>query len=141
MNLSEASAIYLGDKPVTAIFRGAESAWSALVPTGNMIVEGAGTEAVNGVYEPATSSTAAYNVKQFYVHESGGFILLFDSAVSEVWGIHDADENNAPLASWKYTATESDVATPDLATGWNNGLGLAPGDLPAPTVTAELGPP
>jgi hypothetical protein len=124
MNLSEASAIYLGDKPVTAIFRGAESAWSSepeLVPTGNIIVSGAGSVEANGVYTPdgELEGKPQYKKGDFFIFASGAdwFIELRGSGFLLYNGLDD-------------------VATPDLVTTWEAFDGLAP----APTVTAEMGP-
>jgi hypothetical protein len=91
------------------------------VPTGNMIVAGAGDENVNAIYIPG----GEVNGKPFYNHPDitelllswdGRWIFIFDG---ETFLYQDAIAAN--------------VTTPDLVTTWETVFG----DAPAPTVTAE----
>jgi hypothetical protein len=94
-------------------------------PTGNMIVSGAGSAEVNGVYAP----NAIINGKQVYGRIGSNFIEPFISWEDDNWGVRNG-------LSLPYSSTE-DVATPDLVSTWQiEEQGLAP----APTVTAELAP-
>ena len=87
-----------------------------LVPTGNMIVAGAGTVEVNGVYTPSGDIyTLAPNIEiREFVADSGQWVI-------NVGGFE------------RYGAASS-AATPDLVTTWLTTGGIAP----APTVTAEM---
>jgi hypothetical protein len=89
-------------------------------PTGNMIVSGAGTAAVNGTYAP---DGMLGGKPKFAV----GLSLIRWG--NDEWQItYDGDaEYRSP----------DDVATPDLVTTWLE----VGGPLPVPTVTAEMGPP
>jgi hypothetical protein len=89
-------------------------------PTGNMIVSGAGSVEANDTYAP--DGTA--NGKARYVNNTT--TISWDGSN---WLI---SSSGLPLYS-----SDQDVATPDLVTVWDSVIGIAP----APTVTAEMGPP
>jgi hypothetical protein len=91
-------------------------------PTGNIIVSGAGTVEANGVY----TVDGEQNGKTKYV--KGSAILFWNSA----WFLDIPDDIGVP----DYQTFEN-VATPDLAVTWS----VVAGQAPAPTVTAEMGPP
>jgi hypothetical protein len=90
-------------------------------PTGNMIVSGAGSVEVNGVY--------------VFIREYLGRPEYSQSLIADIfwngnyWSINSSD--GSPL----YLSYE-DVATPDLVTTWQ----VEDGQPPAPTVTAEMSP-
>lgn len=86
------------------------------VPTGNIIVSGAGTESANGVY----SIIGELNSRPLY-ENGGGIQILWTGGV---WSIG---------LSGLYSSTDN-VATPDLVDEWGGDIG----ELPVPTVTAEL---
>jgi hypothetical protein len=94
-----------------------------LVPTGNIIVSGAGSVEVNDTYAPDGEE----NGKPQYLGIVKGGLIYWNGAG---WYIE------ATNSDFIYAA-DDDVATPDLVTTWTID-GLA--ELPAPTVTAELGP-
>jgi hypothetical protein len=96
---------------------------TVFVPTGNMIVAGAGTAVANGTYLPVAQNLGD-GTKQEFVR---GLISLYWH--TNTWYFR----NNTPPTNL-YTSTQ-DVATPDLVTAWTSVIGTPP----APTVTAELG--
>jgi hypothetical protein len=91
-------------------------------PTGNIIVSGAGSVEVNGVYVP----DGVEGGKSDY-QGTGDSEISWNTAGFWIIGIDGSDE---------YISNE-DVPTPDLVTEWE----VADGQAPSPTVTAELGPP
>jgi hypothetical protein len=88
-------------------------------PTGNMIVSGAGSAEVNGVYVLDGENEGRP------IYRKTGFLLRWEGYE---WVIAD-------LAEGWYRGTP-DVATPDIVTTWDFDYGTAP----APTVTAEMSP-
>jgi hypothetical protein len=93
------------------------------VPTGNMIVSGAGSVEVNGRYLPNGFELESNKPK--FILENGASQLLYEFT-NGLWILGPFGLYNSP----------DDVASPDLAV-WVVDAGQAP----APTVTAELGPP
>jgi hypothetical protein len=98
----------------------------------NIIVSGAGTTAVNGVYEYHSMQFE----KPFYV--MGGYFE--EGSASILWmGIFDIESWLISLyegsAYQAYYSSDDNVATPDLVTTWTP----APlkGELPVPAVTAD----
>jgi hypothetical protein len=122
-------SLYLAGEPTAdplSYFVHTGKSANLLTPTGNMIVSGAGSPEVNGVYVP----NAIINGKQVYGRIGSNFIEPFISWEDDNWGVRIS-------LSLPYSSPE-DVATPDLVSTWQiEEQGLAP----APTVTAELGPP
>ena len=94
------------------------------LPTGDIIVSGAGTTAVNDVYvrDGESNGKPVYNAQGNEVSQED--YITWDN----VWVIY-YQEN-------PFYASEEDVATPDLVTTWQVAEGLAP----APTVTAQTEP-
>jgi hypothetical protein len=92
-------------------------------PTGNIVVSGAGSDEVNDTYAPAgtvggkTKYRGITSNLSLILWDSGEWIISFNS--NDLYGSDD------------------DVATPDLVTTW----GIANGQAPVPTVTAEMSPP
>ena len=94
------------------------------VPSGNMIVSGAGTAAANG-----TELLDGTDIGRPKYTLSSGRVLSWSGAEWTIFG---------PGGVLLYLS-ENDVATPNLATTWQ----VIDGVAPAPTVTAEMvpGPP
>jgi len=88
--------------------------------TGNIVVAGASTPAVNGTY---TLAGTMYG-KPFYVLDTSSLFTVFWS--SSAWCVQ-SNPTSASGAFVYYTSSD-DVATPDLATTWTEGFG---------TLTAE----
>jgi hypothetical protein len=95
------------------------------LPTGDIIVSGAGTGHANGRYLQA----GIENAKPYYEKTGNQDPLIL--WVQDAWRIYDSIDNEE---NW-YFSTE-DVATPDLVTSWD----VDQGSSPAPTVTAETEP-
>jgi hypothetical protein len=91
-------------------------------PTGNMVVSGAGTAAVNGVY----LRDGELNGKPLFIRQNAPDPEEMQYHVR--W-----DAGNWIVGSESYFSTQ-DVATPDLVTEWT----VDGGEAPAPTVTAEM---
>jgi hypothetical protein len=136
----------VGEFPVVYFSEsGTAREWRMLVdePTGNIIVSGAGTTAVNGVYVPATSSDPIFNDPyQFYRHETNRYCIIRSSA--SPWIIHETNIAGEAWGGWFYTdaaGAESEAQTPDQVVAWantqHNNFGGGPGALPVPTVTAD----
>jgi len=96
-------------------------------PTGNMIVSGAGSTAVNGIYAPDGTNDGKAKYRGIVKTDA---TIGWNDGLNQ-WLIEESDEFGT-----NYYST-NDVATPDLVTEWQ----IDNGDLPAPTVTAEMGPP
>jgi hypothetical protein len=97
-------------------------------PTGNMIVSGAGSVGINGVYTPRGTS----NGKTFWNKENFTSDSPIESSISwsgSVWGIYTEGSDLDYFSA-------DDVATPDLVNTWQ----VVEGQPPAPTVTAEMSP-
>jgi hypothetical protein len=95
------------------------------IPTGDIIVSGAGRGHANGRYLQAGIS----NGKPYYEKTGNQDPLIL--WVEDAWRIYDSIDNED---TW-YFSTE-DVATPDLVTTWT----VLEGQAPAPTVTAQTEP-
>jgi len=106
------------EKARRAMFLNADN-WTTT--TGNIVVSGAGSTIVNGVYEPDGEE----NERTFY---SLGQSASIRWSVNK-WLIRDEDAEEDRYDNF------SDVATPDLATGICDIVESA--SLPLPTVTAE----
>lgn len=99
------------------------------LPTGDIIVSGAGTGQANGLYLQA----GIENGKPFY-EKTGNqdpLILWVEQDNLFAWRIFDSIDN---VDTWYFSA--ENVATPDLVTTWTVHIGNAP----APTVTAQTEP-
>jgi hypothetical protein len=94
-----------------------------LVPTGNMIVSGAGTAPVNDTF----ALDGEVNGRESYRGIENTFVII--SWTGTKWLISESGDD--------YYESSDDVATPDLVTTWT-AVGF--GEPPVPTVTAELAP-
>jgi hypothetical protein len=95
-------------------------------PTGNIIVSGAGSVEVDGVYVPDGE------INEFPRYVFGSLEIFW--ALSQ-WVIRASGD---PLSTLYASALFESAPTPDLATGWQ--FNAAQSQAPAPTVTAELAP-
>ena len=89
----------------------------------SIIVAGAGTSAINGVYVYSGEEGGKHSYLK-------GNISITWNVTFSVWVIYDFD-----TTSNRYYSSD-DVATPDLCTTWTQN----DGDLPVPTVTAQVWP-
>jgi hypothetical protein len=121
MKLSDAVKLYAAGAPVSKVMLGGAVVFSAVgpTPTGNMIVSGAGTTEVNGVYVVA----GEHDGKTFYTKP--GYYLAWSG---NTWAITDEDH--------LYYLSYEEVETPDLITEWV--ISTPRASEPAPTITAEL---
>ena len=85
--------------------------------SGDMIVSGAGSTVVNGTYD---YQGLVYG-KAWYYKADADMIFMWTPAPGNYWSVNNIYKSY------------DDVATPDLCTTWELGLG---GVLPLPTVTA-----
>jgi hypothetical protein len=98
---------------------------SVPVPTGNIVVSGAGSAEVNGVY----SLMGEYNGKPYYSSIADSAWDISAISYNAAWVIY----NNSSV--FEYLGPPSgDEATPDLVNTWQ----VTEGQAPAPTVTAEM---
>ena len=108
--------------------------YQCLAASGAILISGAGVASINGVYYP----TGTNNGKPSYLKpDNSAAILWFSDLYQTGWVI--AATNGAG----GYYSTSA-TATPDQAAGWqpvDASLNAAPGNAPAPTVTASQAQP
>jgi hypothetical protein len=93
--------------------------------TGSMVVSGAGSDEVNGVY----SLMGEYNGKPYYSSMADSAWDISAISYGAAWVIYSNSSD------FEYLGPPSDdVATPDLVTTWT----VDEGEAPVPTVTAEM---